>query len=108
MCFEVDNPFGAGLGGDGLDEEADKETGVGVINGGARFCESDVEPDVELDLESFKVPPPGSVVTGMISSGGSRTAESMKRSTILCSSGDTSAGVHCSSSTSFADRDIRP
>ena len=40
-------------------------------------------------------------------SGESRTAESMSTSVIRCNAGVTSAGFHSSSSTSFADWDIR-
>lgn len=38
---------------------------------------------------------------------GSCTAESTRRSAIRWTGGDTSAGAHCSSSTSLADWDIR-
>jgi hypothetical protein len=40
-------------------------------------------------------------------SGGSRTAESTRIFVIRCSAGVTSAGFHSSSSTNFADCDIR-
>jgi hypothetical protein len=43
----------------------------------------------------------------MTSSGASRTAESTNTSVMRCNEGDTSAGFHCSSSTSFADCVIR-
>jgi hypothetical protein len=43
----------------------------------------------------------------MTKSGGSRTAESMSKLVICCKPGVTSVGFHSSSSTSFADLDIR-
>jgi hypothetical protein len=43
----------------------------------------------------------------MTSSGASRTAESTNTSVMRCNEGETSAGFHCSSSTSFADCVIR-
>jgi hypothetical protein len=74
----------------------DGEAGVGVDGAG-------VSPFVVGGDDGDKTDESGA----MMSSGESRTAESTSMSTMLCSSGLTSAGFHSSSSTSFAESDNR-
>lgn len=81
---DIRNPFECGPGASGgldVTEEGDAE------EGGSEKSVS------ESDL--------------MISSGASRTAESMMTSVICCRDGVISVGFHCSSSTSLAEREIR-
>ena len=71
--------------------------------------------DLTIPLDDVGVGGGKLVVTGlnmvssdlMIRSGGSRTAESTSKSVKCCKSGVTSIGFQSSSSTSFADFDIR-
>jgi hypothetical protein len=79
---------------DDEDREDDDEIEVDGIGGWPFVVGGDDREGADADNE-------------MISSGESRTAESTSMSTMLCSSGVTSAGFHCSSSTSFAERDNR-
>lgn len=70
---------------------------------------ADVPLDVAGTVEGKSVATGVNMVSSdlMIKSGGSRTAESMSKLVICCKPGVTSVGFQSSSSTSFADLDIR-
>jgi hypothetical protein len=90
MCFELEEPFifvrgpEEDAGGDIAPFAGAGGAGVGAVGGGD-------EGESEVKRRSDE----------------SRTAESTRMSAIRCSAGVTSAGFHSSSSTNFADCDIR-